>query len=268
MKPPYLLEASLTEPLALHSSDEAQASQAQPKPKGPTSLESLLNHGQLWHGKGLHTKGFHSTGFSELDGVLPHGGWPQDAIIELISPAPGLGDMALVLPELARLSQQEGIVACITPPWLLHGPMLEESGVCLERLLCVPSAADEPQESKRRSLQKAKKSTLNSLKSQQWAAEQIIKSGGCNGLLYWQAKPLPFIHYRRLQMLCGQFHCPVFMFHQSAPINSPSSVRLKIVARAEKHVQVQVLKVRGAWGQQLLSINMKSQPYHRYQLAN
>ena len=256
MKPPYLLEASLTEPLAMHSSDEAQA---QPKPKGPISLESLLNHGQLWRGKGQHTKVFHSTGFAELDQVLPHGGWPQDAIIELISPAPGLGDMALVLPELARLSQQEGVVACIAPPWLLHGPMLEESGVCLERLLCVPSSLEVTHKGANKS---------KHMQSQQWAAEQIIKSGGCNGLLYWQAKPLPFIHYRRLQMLCGQFYCPVFMFHQSAPINSPSSVRLKIVARAEKHVQVQVLKVRGAWGQQLLNINMKSQSYHRYQLAN
>ena len=237
------------------------------KKEGPPSLESLLNHGQLWRGKGQHTQGFHSTGFGELDRVLPHGGWPQDAIIELISAAPGLGDMALVLPELARLSQQEGVVACIAPPWLLHGPMLEESGVCLERLLCVPGTTDEPQDSKRHSSQKVKQPKQNSLQSQQWAAEQIIKSGGCNGLLYWQAKPLPFIHYRRLQMLCGQFHCPVFMFHQSAPLNSPSSVRLQIVARAEKQIHVQVLKVRGAWGQQLLNINMQSQPYHRYQLA-
>ncbi|MEH6344807.1 MAG: hypothetical protein V7785_06975 [Bermanella sp.] len=260
MKPPYSLEESLTEPLTMHTSDEAQAEQALSKPKGPASLESLLNHGQLWRGKGQHTQGFHSTSFSELDQVLPHGGWPQDAIIELISAAPGLGDMALVLPELARLSQQEGVVACIAPPWLLHGPMLEESGVCLERLLCVPSSLALTKEN-------AKKSKQEPLQSQQWAAEQIIKSGGCNGLLYWQAKPLPFIHYRRLQMLCGQFHCPVFMFHQSAPLNSPSSVRLKIVARAEKHLHIQVLKVRGAWGQQMLNINVQNQPYHRYQLA-
>ena len=257
MKPPYLLEESLTEPLPTHTSDEAQAEQALPKKKGPVSLESLLNHGQLWRGKGQHTQGFHSTGFTELDQVLPHGGWPQDAIIELISPAPGLGDMALVLPELARLSQQEGVVACIAPPWLLHGPMLEESGVCLERLLCVPASSAS-----------ANKHGKDPLQSQQWAAEQIIKSGGCNGLLYWQAKPLPFIHYRRLQMLCGQFHCPVFMFHQSAPLNSPSSVRLQIIKRTENHLHIQVLKVRGAWGQQILNINMQGQLYHRYQLAN
>ncbi len=273
MKPPYLLdyllEESLTEPLTMHLSEpEAQSSQALPKPKGPVSLESLLNHGQLWRGKGQHTQGFHNTGFTELDRVLPHGGWPQDAIIELISPAPGLGDIALVLPELARLSQQEGVVACIAPPWLLHGPMLEESGVCLERLLCVPGASAPTNKALSMAANKTHKRTKDPLQSQQWAAEQIIKSGGCNGLLYWQAKPLPFIHYRRLQMLCGQFHCPVFMFHQSAPLNSPSSVRLQIMKRAENQLHIQVLKVRGAWGQQMLNINMQSTPYHRYQLAN
>ena len=251
----------------MHTSDEAQNSQALPKPKGPVSLESLLNHGQLWRGKGQHTQGFHSTGFSELDAVLPHGGWPQDAIIELISPAPGLGDMALVLPELARLSQQEGVVACIAPPWLLHGPMLEESGVCLERLLCVPAFSASTNRAGSTPANKSNRGK-DSLQSQQWAAEQIIKSGGCNGLLYWQTKPLPFIHYRRLQMLCGQFHCPVFMFHQSAPLNSPSSVRLQIIKRTENHLHIQVLKVRGAWGQQALNINMQNTPYHRYQLAN
>ena len=253
MKPPYLLEA----PLTTHLSE--QPSESAPRTEGPPSLESLLDHGHLWRGKGQYTQGFHSTSFIELDQVLPHGGWPQDAIIELISATPGLGDMALVLPELARLSQQEGVVACIAPPWLLHGPMLEESGVCLERLLCVPATANQSQ--------RTQKPKQDSLKSQQWAAEQIIKSGGCNGLLYWQAKPLPFIHYRRLQMLCGQFQCPVFMFHQSAPLNSPSSVRLKIMDRTETHLHIQVLKVRGAWGQQQLNISMQSPAYHRYQLA-
>ncbi len=141
MKPPNSLDIALDASLSAPVSQalEQISPELQPKKSGPPSLESLLNHGQLWRGKGQHTQGFHNTGFSELDQVLPHGGWPQDAIIELISPAPGLGDMALVLPELARLSQQEGVVACIAPPWLLHGPMLEESGVCLERLLCVPS---------------------------------------------------------------------------------------------------------------------------------
>ncbi len=259
MKPPNSLDIALDASLSAPVSQalEQISPELQPKKSGPPSLESLLNHGQLWRGKGQHTQDFHNTGFSELDGVLPHGGWPQDVIIELISPAPGLGDMALVLPELARLSQQEGVVACISPPWLLHGPMLEESGVCLERLLCVPASSAS-----------ANKRGKDPLQSQQWAAEQIIKSGGCNGLLYWQAKPLPFIHYRRLQMLCGQFHCPAFMFHQSAPLNSPSSVRLQIIKRTENHLHIQVLKVRGAWGQQTLNINMQGQLYHRYQLAN
>jgi hypothetical protein len=266
MKPPNSLNGSLEIPLdASLSIPEHQAlgptePDLKPKKAEPASLESLLNHGQLWRGKGVQSQGFHSTGFGELDRVLPHGGWPLDAIIELISPAPGLGDMALLLPELARLTQQQGVVACITPPWLLHGPMLEESGVCLERLLCVPATTN--------SKKGRSKDSQDPWQAQQWAAEQIIKSGGCNGLLYWQDKPLPFIAYRRLQMLCGQFRCPVFMLHQSAPLNSPSSVRLQIVRRGQQHLHIKVLKVRGAWGQQELALNIKSPHYHRYQLAN
>ena len=126
-----------------------------------------MNHGQLWRSKGTQRKHQLSTGFSALDACLPYGGWPSDAISEVISPQPGLGDMALVLPVLARLTQQEGVVACIAPPWLLHSPFLAAQGVNLARLLCIP----EPEGTRdKRQWQK-----------RHWAAEQIVKSGRGGG---------------------------------------------------------------------------------------
>jgi len=217
------------------------------------SLERLMNQGQLWRNTGAQCKQELSTGFNALDACLPYGGWPTDAISEVISPQPGLGDMALVLPALARLTQQEGVVACIAPPWLLHSPFLAAQGVNLARLLCIPEPAgvrDKRQWQKRH-----------------WAAEQIVKSGSCNGLLYWQAKPLPFIAYRRLQMLCGQFGCPAFMFHQSAPLNSPSSVRLQVLARKPASLNIKILKMRGAWAQHQLALPVDEGHYYRYELA-
>jgi protein ImuA len=47
-----------------------------------------------------------ATGYAALDGVLPGGGWPQGALVELLQPQAGLFEWGLVAPALAALQAQ------------------------------------------------------------------------------------------------------------------------------------------------------------------
>jgi hypothetical protein len=56
------------------------------------------------------------TGFAALDAVLPSGGWPESALTELLLPADGIGELRLLLPTLARLTQARQDIVLVAPP--------------------------------------------------------------------------------------------------------------------------------------------------------
>src|SRR5690349_3153029 len=43
------------------------------------------------------------TGHAALDRCLPGQGWPQQGLIEILCDQPGIGELALLMPALARL---------------------------------------------------------------------------------------------------------------------------------------------------------------------
>ena len=63
-------------------------------------LDALLAARTVWRaGHGTATaNGGESTGHAALDAVLPDGGWPRRALTELLLPAHGIGEFALLLP--------------------------------------------------------------------------------------------------------------------------------------------------------------------------
>ena len=72
------------------------------------ALAALLDDPKLWRGgehAGLRTE---ATGHPDFDRLLPGGGWPVGAVSELLLPHPGVGELQLVLPWLARLTQAGG----------------------------------------------------------------------------------------------------------------------------------------------------------------
>src|SRR5215468_6373477 len=79
---------------------------------------------------------------SPLSTVLPEGGFPRGAVVELVSPA-NLGHGLGVALEACAKSQQESarlgadMAWCVflDPDRTLFGPAVQASGVCLERLL-------------------------------------------------------------------------------------------------------------------------------------
>ena len=107
-----------------------------------------------------------ATGHAALDALLPGGGWPRGALVELMLQEEGIGELSLVLPALAALSREERWIALIAPPHIPYAPALAAAGLELSRLLVVRTA-----------------NTADTL----WAMEEALRSGACAAVLAWPA---------------------------------------------------------------------------------
>src|SRR5690606_12873892 len=77
------------------------------------------------------------TGTAELDRALPGGGWQAGTIVELMPLATGIGELRLLMPALARITQSGRHVALVAPPYIPYAPALSWHGIRLERLLVI-----------------------------------------------------------------------------------------------------------------------------------
>jgi protein ImuA len=184
-----------------------------------------------------------ASGHAALDAVLPGGGWPLDAVSELLQP-PGLhAEWRLLLPALVRLQQTgAGALVLVGPPHLPFGPALQAQGLAVQRLLCVQ--VSEPP-------------------ARLWAVEQALRCAGVQAVLAW----LPQVradHLRRLQVAAQTHHKPLFAL-RPAPAqteSSPAVLRLLLAcapanpagpAQGADALSLHVLKRRGPpLGQSLL----------------
>jgi len=110
----------------------------------PPPTESLGGrHGRdgLWryvsrgHGPLLQQRPVESSGFQALDRLLPGGGWPVGALTELYPTATGIGEFALLLPLMARLTREGRRVALVAPPYIPYSQALAWHGVKLDKLV-------------------------------------------------------------------------------------------------------------------------------------
>ena len=99
---------------------EAAAAMSDPARALPVTLASLLAGRQVWQWQAapLPLAAGIATGIMALDAVLPLGGWPAASLSEVLSPAPGLSELRLLWPVLARLSQAGGRVVLVAPPFV------------------------------------------------------------------------------------------------------------------------------------------------------
>lgn len=87
-------------------------------------LDALLAARTVWragHGAAI-AHGGESTGHAALDALLPDGGWPRRALTELLLPAHGVGEIALLLPTLARMTGANSRVVLVAPPFIPYAP--------------------------------------------------------------------------------------------------------------------------------------------------
>ncbi|MDD3760287.1 MAG: translesion DNA synthesis-associated protein ImuA [Acidithiobacillus sp.] len=193
-----------------------------------TAVEELLaRHPQrLWRaeaGKPGRQKHLQDPGHSEVRDLL--GGWPRRAITEIHSQVEGIGELRLLLPTIAALSQQEKrwVLWCL-PPYIPYAPALAAAGVHLERMLVI-----HPRQRQ----------------DQLWTLESALRSGTCSAVLAWPPA-LEEAAQRRLQLAAETGNSMGFFFYRDVVSQrSPAALRLRLQPAGE-HTRVQVEKRRGA----------------------
>ena len=186
----------------------------------PALLERLV-----WRGDRLAlARQVLPTGFAGLDEELPGGGWPCGAVSELLPAAPGIGEVRLLMPALAALTQAGGWAAFVAPPHIPYAPALARLGVDLDRLVILEAKA---------------------LKDQWWVAEQALTSGALGLVAFWPAR-VDDKSLRRLQTAAATGGGAGFVFALPARAGEPSPAPLRLaLAAAGERLAVRILKRRG-----------------------
>lgn len=193
--------------------------------KDHSGSSGLLAHPLLWRGHQVsHQVQTIGTGHACLDAVLPGNGWPLGAITELIHDTTGCGELSLLLPALAQLSQENHWIVMVDPPWIPYPSALHGRGLVLEKLLLVRT--------------QDKKESL-------WACEQVVRGMPGGAMLAWPGE-LSFSELRRLQLAAKNVQKTVFLFRDQkvASASSPAELRLQLMAD-DGDLRVSVLKCRG-----------------------
>lgn len=181
----------------------------------------------IWRGDqmGSYRSAPTESGYRALDRELPNGGWPRSVLIELLLPQPGVGELRLLAPMLARLTQAGKTVILLAPPHIPFASALDGLGIDLTHLLLIE--AEKPMD-------------------RIWAVEQALKSASFGALLCWlpQARP---DQLRRLQLTAGGCEGLTFVFRPLAAQNESSPAPLRIVCQAapEGRMAVNIIKRRG-----------------------
>jgi cell division inhibitor SulA len=189
------------------------------------SLDGLIAQRRVWRGQSsAPLPAFEqSTGWAALDAALPARGWPDAALSEILLPADGIGELQLLWPTLARLSQSgDGVIALVAPPFHPYPPAWHTAGVRLGALHVLHARTP---------------------RDALWAAEQCLRSGACNAVLCWpqQADDRAL---RRLQVAAETGQALGFAFRSMKAVVNPSPAALRIALDASPR-QLRVLKCRG-----------------------
>jgi cell division inhibitor SulA/protein ImuA len=205
---------------------------------GLQQLAHLWRADEVAHAAGRD--GTVASGFAALDAELPGGGWPQGQLTELLLDAPGIGELSLLAPVLARCTQDARACVWVLPceraastalPTLPYPPALAAAGIDLARALFVQP--ETPREAF-------------------WAIEQSLRAAHLGALVGWlpQSPSSPreseFRALRRLQLLAGRKPAPVFLLRDTRALHAPSpaALRLQLAAR-DGELSITILKRRG-----------------------
>lgn len=183
------------------------------------------------------------TGYAALNQVLPGGGWPQGALVELLQPQAGLHEWGLLAPALAAVqavvqtatlaaipkTSSPRLVVLIGPPYGPFGPALAARQLDMRQLLCVQARpGDAP--------------------ALLWATREALQCADVAAVLAWLPDARS-AHLRRLQIAAHAHGKLLFVFrplraqHESSP--APLRLLLQGAASEDGNLRVNVLKRRG-----------------------
>jgi protein ImuA len=167
------------------------------------------------------------TGVPQLDALLPEGGLPPGALVELLG-EPGNGAVSLAL-RLAAGMAVPGAVVVVDPHGWFYPPAAVSCGCDPRRLIVLRPG-----------------SAVNAL----WACEQVLRCRGVGSSLAWLDR-LEGRAVRRLQLACETGGGVGFLLRPAAVAGQPrwADVRLQVESLAsssqERRLRIVVLPQRG-----------------------
>lgn len=207
-------------------------------PEQKTAIEQLLQRPDIWQSaqRRQQQSGI-STGFAALDDCLHLGGWPRSSMVEMLCRRQGIGELQLLLPTLARLTNHERYCLLLSPPYTPYPAALAAAGVNTDRVLVIDSS---------------------NTRQQLWSAEQTLRSGAAGCVIAWfGAQKLDTAHLRKL--LLAAKHSDTLLFlqrhYKMSQQASPAGLRLLLDStRRAGQLQLEVLKQPGGWSGQSVAL--------------
>jgi hypothetical protein len=186
------------------------------------SLDGLIRERRVWQGRpAALPPSAQPTGLRVLDAALPTGGWPENALTEILFPADGVGELQLVFPTLARLTQRQQRVVVVAPPYRPYAPAWQAAGVDLPWLTIVESAREKIP----------------------WALEQCLRSGSCAAVLGWLTRADDRT-LRRLAVAADTGRALGLVFRDARVLGNPSPAALRLEIETSP-ARIRVRKCRG-----------------------
>jgi len=197
--------------------------------RSPRATHAAIARNDVWLGRTRMSSAIATlpTGNAEIDALLPGGGWPVGALIEVLASPCGIGELSLFLPALARLAQAGRRIVAIAPPYPPYAPALEAAGVPARQVLVIPDTDS---------------------KDALWSAEQCLRSGCLGATLTW-VRDADERALKRLQLAAegGAMLALAFRPPEAERNFSPAALRLKLTP-TPGGTTLEILKCRGALG--------------------
>lgn len=191
-------------------------------------------HPALWRASQLarSTTRCIDTGHAALSAQLPGGGWPVGTLVDLHVQQPGIGEVRLLAPALRQVAARR--IVFLQPPHAPQAIALAALGIQPSQLLWLRAPR-----------------TADAL----WAAEQVLKNGGCGALLYWPnegttrgggPRHVTGDSLRRLHLAAQLGETLFFMLRPLAESQNASPAPLRLALRpAAGGIDIEVVKRRG-----------------------
>ncbi|NVK10498.1 MAG: translesion DNA synthesis-associated protein ImuA [Gammaproteobacteria bacterium] len=193
-------------------------------------LKSLLDtRNDLWCAKrntAIQSIATVSTNHQSLNQALLNGGWPLSVSTEILCNQVGIGEVSILLPTLANLSQQEKWIALIAPPHTPYSPALEQAGIDTSKILMIHPRNE---------------------KELLWATEQALKTGTCSAVISWFGnREIKHKDLLRLQHAAKNSDCLHIQFRATEFSEQPSPAQLRVtLSSSDNDLMVNVVKQRG-----------------------
>jgi len=190
----------------------------------PPPLPPETIHPDIWRASQLarSTTRCVETGFPALSNQLGGNGWPTGTLVDLLVQQPGIGEMRLLAPALAKVAHRK--VVMIQPPHPPQALGLAGLGIPPAEVVWVKSTT-----------------TADAL----WAAEQVLKSASCGAVLFWQAHVRPE-SLRRLHLAAQAGETLLFVLRPLHAAQDASPAPLRLTLRpAAGGIEIGFVKRRG-----------------------